>query len=171
MTFARKLTERREQREAERERNLQALCTPSRALTKGSYAGGVSGQAVEKEPADRNPNLRRLAEHEECTLRLSGCRCHPLTTVWAHTNTQRDRKGMGYKAHDSRGFFAGHECHLRIDQGKEFGRAEREQAVFYAQMRTISRLYEIAESATEKPWRKAAAQWALDQFSNEEGTT
>lgn len=38
MTFAKKLTEQRERRAADRERNLQALVAPSRSLHRGTYS-------------------------------------------------------------------------------------------------------------------------------------
>lgn len=113
-----------------------------------------------KLPADRNMKFRQLAEGEACTVRRYGghCRCHPDTTVLAHTNTQADQKGMGYKGHDSAGFFAGSECHSYIDQPPPYVRREEiDQLVKGAQARTRARLREIAASPTVKPWRRKAA--------------
>lgn len=137
MTFARKITEAREQQ-----------FTPA-----------------PKSPHTVNPHLRNLARGEDCTgLRYGGyCHCDPATTVWAHTNSLAHSKGMGYKAHDHMGMFLGMDCHAWVDQG--YGTSE-EKAAFIreAQERTQARLREIASSPTTKPWRIAAAQWALDQL-------
>ena len=119
-------------------------------------------RAIPKTPHTVNPHLRNLARGEICTgLRYGGyCHCDPATTVLAHTNSLADRKGMGYKASDHLGAFLGHDCHTWADQGKA---SADEKAAFMAaaQERTRERLAEIAQSPTVKPWRKAAAQWAL----------
>lgn len=124
-------------------------------------------RAIPKKPHTVNPHLRNLARGEICTgLRYGGyCHCDPATTVWAHTNSLSDRKGMGYKASDHLGAFLGSDCHAFFDQGKADA-AEKEAFMAAAQARTRDRLQEIAASITGKPWRKNAAQWALDQLEN-----
>lgn len=128
--------------------------------------------SVPKEPADRLDALLRLAEGEECTVRRYGgfCRCRTDQTVWAHTNTQADQKGMGYKGHDSAGFFAGYHCHTYIDQppASEAQREEIAALVAVAQERTRVRLMEIAASRTERPWKVEAARRALEMIEARE---
>jgi hypothetical protein len=116
----------------------------SPATRRASYAGTTT-QAIPKEPHTVNPHLRNLARGENCTgLRYgSYCHCDPATTVLAHTNTQADAKGMGYKAHDHMGAFLGFDCHAWLDQGN--GTAD-ERAAFMAaaQERTRERWAQIA---------------------------
>src|SRR3990167_8981541 len=71
-----------------------------------TYSAG-GGVAVAKSPANRLFDLRRLAKGEECTVRRfdGWCACQPETTVWGHTNSLSDRKGLGYKGNDAAGFF------------------------------------------------------------------
>lgn len=147
--------------EPSREKEPRPLAKPERWIAPGSVADSVV--AVPKEPADRNATLRRLAEGEQCTVPLPTCHCLPEQVVWAHTNTQTDRKGLGYKGSDSAGFFAGYECHALIDQG---GLSEETVAelVAVAQCRTAQRLREIAGNPALKPWRVEAARWALDRI-------
>ena len=126
-------------------------------------AGGMNA-AVAKRPAFRNANLRDLARGEECSVKLGGaCRCQPETTVWAHTNTLADNKGMGYKASDERGFFAGYECHAQIDQGR-MDSEKLAAVVAAAQARTRVRLRELADSYAAPEWKQKAALWALTKL-------
>lgn len=121
---------------------------------------------VPKKPADRNLRLRELAEGEACTVSIPGGACDPATTVWAHTNTQADEKGMGYKAHDSAGFFACYRCHCIIDQppaASGMSASAIDFAVRRAQHRTTQRLLEIANSPTMREWKRKAARWALER--------
>ena len=147
---------------ASSEKPIRELQPATRTAT---YAGATTGPK-KKEPHTVNPHLRNLARGEICTgLRYGGyCHCDPATTVWAHTNTQADQKGLGYKGHDHMGAFLGYDCHAWIDQGA--GSAE-ERAAFMAaaQERTRDRLREIAASPAVKPWRREAARWALEQIS------
>lgn len=120
-----------------------------------------------KKPHSVNPHLRNLARNEICTgLRYGDyCHCDPATTVLAHTNTLADNKGMGYKGNDHRGAFLGYDCHAWLDQG--LGDAEERVAFMdAAHRRTVNRWREIAATPTVKPWRRAAAQWAIDQLEN-----
>jgi hypothetical protein len=70
MTFARRITEARERREAEKAANLAALCQPSRTLHKPTYSGGVSGEAVQK--TDKAPSGQAEREHKD-KLAALGC--------------------------------------------------------------------------------------------------
>lgn len=116
-----------------------------------------------KDPHTVNPHFRNLARGEVCTgLRYGGyCHCDPATTVLAHPNTLSANKGMGYKANDHEGAFLGMDCHAWLDQGD--GTAEEKAALMKAaQARTLDRCHEIATDKKEKPWRRKAAQWAVD---------
>lgn len=70
MTFARRVTEDREQRDernaARKEANMRALCIPSKTLHKPTYEGGTSGEAVEKERPVRSEAYRRLVAARPC---------------------------------------------------------------------------------------------------------
>lgn len=48
-------------------------------------------------------------------MALPGCNCDPETTVFAHLNGAAFGKGMGQKASDIAGMFAGYECHRMYD--------------------------------------------------------
>jgi hypothetical protein len=71
MTFARKFTEWKERRAAESEANRQVLCTPSRSLHRGTYAGTTAGSAStkKKRPSD---NSREALIHKG-RLAALGC--------------------------------------------------------------------------------------------------
>lgn len=123
-------------------------------------------RSIPKQPADRNPRLRELAEGEACTVLMIGGACDPATVVWAHTNEQADQKGKGYKGHDSQGFFACHRCHSMIDQPPASVGLTRErmlEIVRLAQDRTTERLRQIAGSPTMRPWKVQAARWTLER--------
>lgn len=141
------------------EKPIRELKPATRTAT---YAGSTTGPK-KKEPHTVNPHLRNLARNEACTgLRYGGyCHCDPATTVWAHTNTQADQKGLGYKGHDHAGMFLGLDCHSFLDQAGADAEAKA-SFVEGAQQRTRDRLREIAASPAVKPWRREAAQWALD---------
>lgn len=147
-----------------REDRPRAALTP--ATRPATYAGATA--ALPKDPHTVNPHLRNLARGEACTGHRYGgyCHCDPATTVWAHTNSLADAKGMAYKASDHLGAFLGYDCHAWIDQGT--GTAD-EKAAFMAaaQERTRDRLREIAASPAVKPWRREAARWALEQLQKE----
>lgn len=148
--------------ELEGDAALSAAAFPRiQSLRKSTYSGTTTG-AVPKTPATRSQALRDLAEGEHCSV-CEGLYCDPATTVWAHTNAIADGKGMGHKSSDHLGFFAGHYCHARIDQGG-VPEAEAKRLVAQAQDRTRQRLAEIAGNPLAKPWRVKAAQWALDQL-------
>jgi hypothetical protein len=166
VSFARYVPADPKQRQRERSARMAATMEQVRRQGKPSVSmeGGTTGPAP-KSPANRSTNLRRLANGEQCTVkRFDGwCNCQPETTVWAHTNTLSDRKGMGYKGSDAQGYFAGYECHCAIDQGgMDADKAAR--LVLLAQARTRTRLAELARSKTEKHWKTTAAQWALDRL-------
>lgn len=63
----------------------------------------------------RSKKILRHARGQPCLLALPGCNCDPETTVFAHLNGAAYGKGMGQKASDIAGMFAGFECHSRYD--------------------------------------------------------
>lgn len=174
MTFGRfDPDQRRAENAARRERNNVALlATRGR---EGVAMGGCTTGPVPKRPADRNRAVRALADGEECQVRYQlVCRgigpAAAAYTIWAHTNTQADEKGTGYKGHDSAGMFSCDRCHEVIDR-RLLPPIELEEVVRGAQERTRIRLRFIARDPAERPWRRRAAQWALDQLASREGST
>lgn len=121
-----------------------------------------------KNPASRNTNLRELAKGEAC-CGCDGVWCSPETTVLAHLNTQSQGKGMGYKSNDHAGIFLGSECHSWLDQGSATIE-EKEHFLGFARIRMLDRLSEIATDPLTRPWKRRAAQWALEQLK-ERGAT
>jgi len=63
----------------------------------------------------RSKKILRHARGQPCLLALPGCNCDPETTVFAHLNGGAFGKGMGQKASDIAGMFAGFQCHSRYD--------------------------------------------------------
>ncbi len=61
--------------------------------------------------------IRASARGEECTLRFPGCNFNPETTVWCHSNSHLDGKGMGIKARDEEGCYGCAACHAFYDGG------------------------------------------------------
>ena len=118
MTFARKFTEWREQKEVRKAANLEALCTPSRSLHRGSYAGGTSGEAVEKEePSQHAGYMAAVRDLGYCMRCRKSCRpqfCH------------RDcGKGMGLKTDVREGWPGCAECHYLVGTSGFYEKAER----------------------------------------------
>lgn len=61
----------------------------------------------------------------------------------AHSNQQRDGKGMGIKAHDYRIAALCYTCHANIDQGKTLSKHEKFEAWDEAHRKTIGWLFEM----------------------------
>ena len=70
-----------------------------------------------KSKGPRMTPIRKSARGEDCTLRFECCNGDPDTTVWAHSNSHRDGKGMGKKARDEEGCYACSACHAWLDGG------------------------------------------------------
>ena len=64
------------------------------------------------------------------------------TIVAAHSNQLRDGKGRGLKAHDYRCAALCYKCHMELDQGKSFSKAERIEMWEEAHRKTIGWLFE-----------------------------
>lgn len=135
------------------------------ATRTATYAGSTTGPK-KKEPHSMNPHLRNLARGEICTgLRYGGyCHCDPATTVLAHSNSSAHGKALAYKASDQNSAFLGFDCHHFLDQGAA---SAEEKAAFFAAAheRTVARWREIAADPSARPWKRQAAQWAIDQLS------
>jgi hypothetical protein len=100
----------------EREPKPMAL---SPATRRGTYAGTVSGQAVDKERPVRSEAYRRLVADLPCA-----CGCGRMPCQAAHPNTG---KGMALKTDDRRCFPLAPECHRAFDQGAMFPKDARRQ--------------------------------------------
>jgi hypothetical protein len=169
MSFIRFTTEEhRERRRAERAATHMAPFTATLRPVSSAVMGGTTTGPAPKSPADRNQAVRDLAMGEDCQVRYQPvCRRDPLYTVWAHTNTQADQKGMGYKGHDSEGVLACDRCHEVLDAGRDrLGPIQLQELWRGAKQRTLIRLRFIANSIAERPWRVRAARWAVQQLES-----
>jgi hypothetical protein len=111
MTFARKLQEQREKREAERMANLAHLMTQSPRINRGTYSGST-GAAVPKVLPVRDEGYRRLVAALPCI------RCGiEGRSQCAHAN---QGKGMATKASDENVFPLCFECHQMLDQSGQW---------------------------------------------------
>jgi hypothetical protein len=63
------------------------------------------------------------------------------TVVAAHSNQQRDGKGVGIKAHDYRIAAVCYRCHAELDQGKNWGKQERRDLWEEAHRNTVGWLF------------------------------
>ena len=88
----------------------------------------------------RSPKLLALAKESPVCF---GCGRHnDGSVVAAHSNQQKDGKGMGIKAHDYRIAFLGPCCHHEIDQGSKLSKEERIELWEKAHRKTIGWLFE-----------------------------
>lgn len=63
-------------------------------------------------------NRKLLNAAKNCPMCMLCGKVTDGTIVAAHSNQQRDGKGMGIKAHDYRVAYICHNCHNEIDNGK-----------------------------------------------------
>lgn len=70
------------------------------------------------------------------------CGTQDGTVVAAHSNQQRDGKGMGIKAHDYRIAALCHACHFKLDQGMALTKEERKEMWEDSHRKTIGWLFE-----------------------------
>lgn len=136
MTFGRNLTEYRERRAAERERNLQTNCLPGRSIHKGTYAANDSHVALPKRDYVRSEALMKAYRLISC----QNCGADDGTVCGAHSNWAKHGKGRGIKADDNRCASLCSVCHGELDQGSIMGRAEREALWSIAHAKTIREL-------------------------------
>ena len=69
----------------------------------------------------RSAKLLELAKESPCQC----CGMQDGTVVAAHSNQQRDGKGTGIKSSDAMIAYLCHNCHYKIDNGKDLSRQER----------------------------------------------
>lgn len=86
----------------------------------------------------RNQYLLEKVREAPCQL----CGTQDGTVVAAHSNQQRDGKGMGIKAHDYRIAALCHPCHFKIDQGHNLTKGERKEMWEEAHRGTVGWLFE-----------------------------
>ncbi len=85
----------------------------------------------------RSESLRRAVASLECM------RCDRVgATQAAHSNQQRDGKGMGIKASDAAIAALCDRCHAEIDHGKSMSKEERREAWEEAHRKTMIALLE-----------------------------
>ena len=70
------------------------------------------------------------------------CGVQDGTVVAAHSNQQRDGKGIGIKAHDYRIAALCRSCHFKLDQGMTLTKEERKEMWEEAHRKTIGWLFE-----------------------------
>ena len=88
----------------------------------------------------RNRRLLDVARYAtECMM----CDRHNCgTVVAAHSNQQRDGKGIGHKAADYRVAFLCYDCHMEIDQRNRMTRTEKLEQWEAAHRKTIGWLFD-----------------------------
>lgn len=159
MTFARRIQETREQREA----RLQAPRAPSHVapLVRGVYAPVSTVPEPKPEPY-RDPALLDMARGRPCLLLVPGvCNARIDTTVAAHSNLAEHGKGGARKADDVFSVWACFACHTWLDQGQAQARQKR-FAFMGAHSRQVLAWREVASDPTEPPRFRAAALRALE---------
>ena len=93
----------------------------------------------------RNKALLEIVRESPCQI----CGAQDGTVVAAHSNQQRDGKGMGIKAHDYRIAALCFSCHAEIDQGKSLNKQEKFNQWDEAHRRTIGWLFELGHLKVE----------------------
>lgn len=86
----------------------------------------------------RNKALLRACRFLPCQL----CGAEDGTVVAAHSNQQRDGKGMGIKASDYRVAALCSQCHAEIDSGVGYTKELRRELWEQAHRKTIGELFE-----------------------------
>jgi len=95
----------------------------------------------------RSRQLLDLVRESPCQI----CGARNGTVVAAHSNQQRDGKGMGIKAHDYRIAALCYTCHADIDQGKNLTKQAKFEAWDEAHRRTIGWLFEAGHLIVRSP--------------------
>jgi hypothetical protein len=86
----------------------------------------------------RSRKLLDIVRESPCQI----CGAQDGTVVAAHSNQQRDGKGMGIKAHDYRIAALCYTCHADVDQGQRLNKEERKAVWDEAHRRTIGWLFD-----------------------------
>jgi hypothetical protein len=99
----------------------------------------------------RNKRLLELVRQAPCQV----CSLNDGTVVAAHSNQQRDGKGMGIKAHDYRIAALCYRCHADLDQGGKMSKEERRNVWEEAHRKTMGWLFEsghlTVQSSSDTP--------------------
>jgi hypothetical protein len=95
----------------------------------------------------RNRKLLDLVRESPCQI----CGVQDGTVVAAHSNQQRDGKGMGIKAHDYRIAALCFTCHADMDQGKTLSKQEKFELFDQAHRKTIGWLFEGGHLTLHSP--------------------
>ena len=85
----------------------------------------------------RNKKLLEVVRDAPC----QHCGSQNGTVVAAHSNQQRDGKGMGIKADDFRIAAMCYKCHHELDAGNELSKHERERMWEEAHRKTVGWLF------------------------------
>lgn len=85
----------------------------------------------------RSKKLLEVVRQSPC----QNCGSQNGTVVAAHSNQQRDGKGMGIKADDFRIAAMCHKCHHELDAGNKLSKHERENMWEEAHRKTIGWLF------------------------------
>ena len=88
----------------------------------------------------RNRRLLDVARHATEWMMCDRHNCG--TVVAAHSNQQRDGKGIGHKAADYRVAFLCYDCHMEIDQRNRMTRTEKLEQWEAAHRKTIGWLFD-----------------------------
>ena len=86
----------------------------------------------------RNKKLLEVVRKLPCQI----CGIEDGTVIAAHSNQQRDGKGIGIKANDYRIAALCNKCHMELDQGKSMSKVERIDTWENAHRNTIGQLFE-----------------------------
>lgn len=159
MTFARAMPTP-EQRQAEKDARRLALCTPSRVITRGTYAGATA--AADPKPVEyRNSALLEMAKDRPCLLLVPAVCNHRVdTTVACHSNLSIHGKAGARKADDQYSVWGCAACHYWLDFGK--ARAEQKAGAFMlGHANQVLAWRFVATDPQEPPRARRAALWAL----------
>jgi len=117
---------------------------------RGTYAGGTSGQPVEKECAIQSPSYERAAKALGYCMRC-GCQVVPLTGQLEFCHADLG-KGQGIKTDSRRGWPGCRECHAAV--GRHMVKAVRRAVEYLLGVMTRAA---VLEAGT---WPKNLPEWS-----------
>lgn len=162
MLSRRKIEQYAKDREAKRAAQRAALLVPSRSLHRGTYSGGVSGEAVPKSQPLRDQALRDMAEGRPCMFLIPAvCNVRQETTVLCHEN---QGKGTGTKQSDERAAWGCAACHEWYDRSGAPREAKR-AAFMGAHSRQVLAYRVVATDPSEPERFRNAARRALERLN------
>jgi hypothetical protein len=126
MSLSRRITESREAREEARADRFAQRCTPSRALSAGTYQGATSGEAVHKEcPLQHAGYMAAVRALGYCMLCRRSCRpqfCHADQGKGERMKTDVRRGWPGCGPGDW-----GNGCHWLVGTSGQYEKEQRRQ--------------------------------------------